>query len=78
MRNTASARLSLLTGNLMQTDQLLAGVVVLSMLGLCIGYALSAWNAWPLALAIGDSLSRLSHTMLLYSNQDKCQRKIRR
>ena len=40
--------LIILTGNLMQTDQLLAGVVVLSMLGLCIGYALSRLERWLL------------------------------
>lgn len=40
--------LIILTGNLMQTDQLLAGVVVLSMVGLCIGYGLSRIERWLL------------------------------
>ena len=33
--------LVLAAGNLMQTDMLLAGVVLLSLLGLCVGYILS-------------------------------------
>jgi ABC-type nitrate/sulfonate/bicarbonate transport system permease component len=36
------------TGNLMQTDQLMAGVVVLSILGLLIGALLSALERWLL------------------------------
>lgn len=40
--------LIIITGNLMQTDQLLAGVVVLSVLGLCIGYTLSRLERWLL------------------------------
>jgi len=40
--------LIILTGNLMQTDQLLAGVVVLSILGLCIGYTLTRLERWLL------------------------------
>jgi NitT/TauT family transport system permease protein len=35
-------------GNLMQTDQLLAGVVMLSLLGLLISFALSHVEAWVL------------------------------
>jgi len=38
----------LTTGNLMLTDQLMAGVVVLSVLGLLIGAALSALERWAL------------------------------
>jgi NitT/TauT family transport system permease protein len=40
--------LIILTGNLMQTDQLLAAVFVLSILGLCIGYTLSRVERWLL------------------------------
>lgn len=38
----------LTAGNLMQTDQLMAGVVVLAVLGLLIGAALSALERWAL------------------------------
>lgn len=40
--------LIILAGNLMQTDQLLAGVFVLSIIGLCMGYALSRLERWLL------------------------------
>jgi ABC-type nitrate/sulfonate/bicarbonate transport system permease component len=40
--------LIILAGNLMQTDQLLAGVVVLSMVGLLVGYTLTYLERWLL------------------------------
>ncbi len=40
--------LIILNGNLMQTDNLLAGVVVLSLLGVCIGFVLGRIEKWLL------------------------------
>ncbi len=40
--------LIIINGNLMQTDKLLAGVVVLSVLGICIGYTLTRLERWLL------------------------------
>ena len=41
--------LVLAAGNLYRIDQLLAGVVVLSLLGLCVSAVLSRLEAWLLA-----------------------------
>ena len=45
---TGIGQFVLTEGNLMQTDQLMAGVVVLAVLGLLIGAALSALERWAL------------------------------